>query len=206
MRPLSLGAFAAYLRSHNACSTALEWVGDRDARTAWQECERADWMLWLAARVMPLQPAVLAACDCAETAWQYVTDGDTLQAAMLAVHVTREWAAGRADLDDVRAARFTAAYAAANAAYATAAADAAADAADAAAYAAYSAAYSAAADAAAADAADADAAANAAYAAADANAAAAANATAARTAAHREMCDVIRNRITADDIVAAIGA
>jgi hypothetical protein len=33
-----------------ACQSAIDWVGDRTERDAWAECERADWMLWLAPR------------------------------------------------------------------------------------------------------------------------------------------------------------
>ena len=36
----------AYLRKLGACEDALEWVGDRDLATAWEECERSDWLLW----------------------------------------------------------------------------------------------------------------------------------------------------------------
>jgi len=133
--------FAQSLRDMRACLPAVAWVGDKGLTEAWNTCEEPSWMAWLIARLpIDRKLLVLAACDCAETAWQYC-DGETLQSAMLAVHVTREYCAGRADLDDVRAARSAAAdaYAAAYAA-AAAAADAAADAADAAAYAAYAAA------------------------------------------------------------------
>lgn len=36
------------LTAMGACKDAIEWVGERDLKTAWAECERADWMLWLA--------------------------------------------------------------------------------------------------------------------------------------------------------------
>lgn len=38
------------LRDLGACSDAIAWVGDRDLAAAWAECQRGDWMLWLAAR------------------------------------------------------------------------------------------------------------------------------------------------------------
>ena len=40
-----------YLTSMNACPEAVEWVGDKNLKTAWAECERGDWMLWLMGRV-----------------------------------------------------------------------------------------------------------------------------------------------------------
>jgi len=38
--------FQDWLQMKDACDEAREWVGDRDAETAWRECQRADWMLW----------------------------------------------------------------------------------------------------------------------------------------------------------------
>ena len=112
--------FAQSLRDMRACSPALAWVGDKGLTEAWNTCTEPSWMTWLVGR-LPIDSKllILAACDCAETAWRYC-DGETLQAAMLAVHVTREYCAGHADLEDVRAARSAAA------AYANAAGDAAA--------------------------------------------------------------------------------
>ena len=139
-------------------------------------------MTWLVGR-LPIDSKllILAACDCAETAWRYC-DGETLQAAMLAVHVTREYCAGRADLEDVRAARSAAAAAYANAAAYAAAASASAAATAAAAYAV---AYAAAAAAAAA------------YAAAYAVAYAVAADAGTREKAKAECCALIRERIPA---------
>ena len=37
------------LEKLNACSEAVKWVASqKDYKTAWQNCERGDWMLWLA--------------------------------------------------------------------------------------------------------------------------------------------------------------
>lgn len=38
------------LRRLDACSEAVEWVGDRTLAQAWAECHRVDWMLWLVGR------------------------------------------------------------------------------------------------------------------------------------------------------------
>jgi hypothetical protein len=148
---------AKTLREMNACSDAVIWVKDRNLTTAWNECERADWMLWLCGRMVgkegwpTRQKLVLAACDCAETAKQYWRKGDKRPAN--AIKTARAWARGKATIKKVRNA-YAAAYAAAAdadaaaayaaAAYAYAAAAAAyAYAAAAAAYAAYYAAYAA---------------------------------------------------------------
>lgn len=39
------------LKRLKACEEALEWYAGRDSQAAWQECERGDWMLWVAARL-----------------------------------------------------------------------------------------------------------------------------------------------------------
>lgn len=116
------------LRLLGACEEAIEWVGERDLETAWAECERADWMLWLVVRMAGTegwptrQAVVLAACACAETVLllfkdKYPEDNRP----RVAVETAQRWAIGKATLDDVRHAAVAAAYAA----YAAAAGDAA---------------------------------------------------------------------------------
>ena len=190
-----------------ACEDAVAWVGDRDITAAWAECERADWMLWLAGRVVARPLVVLAACACARTALRYVLAGEDRP--RVAIETAERWARGEATIAEVRSAYADAAYAAADACAAAAAYAAAyaATYAAAAAYAAtaYAAAY-AAADAAAAAAAavyaaaaDAAAAATAAYAATAAAAvyAAAAYAAAARTKSLSHSAGLVRKHITA---------
>ena len=54
----------------SACKEAVEWVGERDLPTAWAECERADWMLWLAGNMAgkngwsKRKDVILAAIEC----------------------------------------------------------------------------------------------------------------------------------------------
>jgi hypothetical protein len=99
-----------------ACSDAVEWVGERTLEQAWADCERGDWMLWLAARAaVRRQDIVLAACDCARLALRYVPEGE--HRPRVAIATAEAWAVGVATMDEVRAA-----YAAAYAAYAAAAA------------------------------------------------------------------------------------
>ena len=145
-KDLTAAQLAELLSQLGACSEAREWAVNRTLKQAWAECERGDWMLWLAARVgVDRRAIVCAACDCAETAWEHCADGATLTAAILAVHIAREWASGHEEIETVYAVAAVdavyAAYAAADAADAAAYAvyAAAADAADAAAYAVYAA-------------------------------------------------------------------
>lgn len=141
-----------------ACAGAVEWCRRQpDLATAWQVCERGDWMLWLVGRLAGPRghvsriPVVLAACDCAVLAlpvWErrHPRDGRPHEA----IRMARLWARGEATLEAVQRATETyyvaeAAYTAdaANAAYGFDASDAAccaaAEAADAVAYAAYAA-------------------------------------------------------------------
>ena len=85
-----------------ACEDAVAWVGERDIAAAWAECERADWMLWLAGRVVAREPVVLAACACARTALQYVPAGEDRP--QLAIETAEAWARGEATIAEVRSA------------------------------------------------------------------------------------------------------
>ena len=172
-------SLSALLERLDACRDARSWAANyTDLATAWGECKRADWMLWLASRVLPRQIVVQAACDCAETALEYVGSGETQTGILLTLHIAREWAEGREDIETVRAASSCAyVYVASTYAYAAYAASAAADAARAAA-------RSAAADAAW------DAAWVAAY--------------AARSRALAGMADLVRARISAEQICSSV--
>ena len=183
----SIADIVAFGRARGACSEALAWLRTQpDAATAWEACERPDWLIWWLKR----QPAtdrktlVRIACACARTALRFVPKDE--ERPRLAIETTERWLVGSATIEEVRTAAVAAAYDAADAD-----ADAAAAAAYAAAYAdAYAGAY---AYAAAAAAADAYAYAAVAYAAA-ADAAADA-AAAARRQANIQMCGIIRAHV-----------
>ena len=169
-----------------ACDQAVAWcLTQPDLETAWQTCERGDWMLWLAGRLSgPVGDPrrillAIAAADCAQPAVDAMREGAVKPASVECLRVTRAWADGAASLDDVRMARQSAAAAAcaACAAYADA-------------YAAYADAYAAAC--AAADAAACAAASYAAYAAY----AAAAYAAAARIKSLKKSADICREILT----------
>jgi len=131
--------FAEKLKSINACSQAVEWVGRRGLRTAWRDCPRGDWMLWLATRVnVDRRLVVRAACDCARLALQYVPFGEDRP--RLVIEIAEAWCDGKvaANTSSDASAVYAAVGAAYYAAYYASAADAAVDAvraADAAAYA-----------------------------------------------------------------------
>ena len=113
----------------NACRDAVAWLATQpDTETAWRECKRGDWMLWLLGKQAGApgsdarRPLVLAACACARLALPYVREGELRP--LQAIETAERWARGEANapsLDEVRKA--------AAAAYADAAAAAAADAA-----------------------------------------------------------------------------
>jgi len=137
-----------------ACREAIEWVGDKDLKEAWETCHRGDWMLWLAAMTkVDHRTLTLAKGRCAKTVVHLMKDELIINAVKAAI----DYGNGRItykELDNAadaayaaHAAYTTTDHAAAHAAY-TAAANTAAT------YANAAAAYAAAANAAAANAAD----------------------------------------------------
>ena len=163
------------LRLLRACDAATHWAESQpSAETAWRQCPRGDWLLWIAARIgIDRKLLARAACACARTALPHVAAGE--ERPRIAIEMAEAWARGEATLEDVhrRARGALAAWQTADAAYAAAAAVFAADAADAA---------------------DADAAVFAAYAAVFA-AYAAADAAAARSASLARYADIVREII-----------
>ena len=132
-------ALQEHLESLGACPEAREWAGARTATETWEQCERADWLLWWAAKTEANthQQVVLAACACARRALRFVPEGEDRP--RLAIEAAERWAA-EPTKDNQRAAAWAAAEAAAAA---WAAAEAAAWAAAAAAWAARAAAWAA---------------------------------------------------------------
>ena len=191
------------LKKIEACKPSIDWVGDRTLKQAWDECERADWLLWYATYKIDRKKIVRVAAMCAETVvhiYEERYSGD--MRVRDCIKACYDYADNKINLDELI--KYSDAAYAAYAAYAAAIAAASVDAAYAAAsvnaaasaayydYAAYSAAY-AAIDAA--IAADADTAI-----AADADTADAADAdTADKKKHHVKMCEIIRANITLDE-------
>ena len=131
------------LEKINACSGAREWVAtQKNYKEAWQNCERGDWMLWLARRLnVDDRKLTLAKFKCANQVRHLMEDQRSLDA----LGAAERYGNGKITRDELNAYTY-AAYAAADAAdaadaaYAAADAAYAADAADAA-YAAAAAAY-----------------------------------------------------------------
>ena len=167
-----------WLVEHRACDPAMKWLGKRTLAQTWAQLDNPRWMIWLLDKLnWDVKILVAIACDCAETTLPYAIDDIPRNT----IVILRRWLNGEDTIDEVRIVAYAAAHAAAYAAHATAyAADAAAYAAAHAAYAAYAAAHAAA------------------YA-ADAAAYAAAYAV-----AKKQSCDIIRARVSAQEIEAAI--
>ena len=126
-----------WLRQHGACAPALDWLGDRDLATAWEDCESPGWMLWLCDHA-GISDATMRMLACrfvretpmgdGRTVWDLLTD----ERSRTAVEVAERYARGEATAEELRsawAAAEAAAWAAAEAAWADAAAERAANAA-----------------------------------------------------------------------------
>jgi hypothetical protein len=127
--------FNQYLKSLEACQTAIDWAGDKTIEQVVADCHRGDWLLWLAQKCdIGLQPLTLAKGHCANTVRHLMTDNRSIKAVDTAI-AFGEGRASREELDSAaaNANAYAAAYAytaaAANAYAAAARAAAAADAA-----------------------------------------------------------------------------
>jgi hypothetical protein len=85
-----------------ACPEAMDLVRDTDLPPyrLWKTCSRGDWLLWLAVEAgVDRRQAILAACDCAETALKYVPDREDRP--RTAIETARAWCEGRATVEKV---------------------------------------------------------------------------------------------------------
>lgn len=185
------------LKEMKACEEGLEWAdAQTDYRTAWKNCERADWMLWTASKLnVDLRKIMLAKVACARTVQHLMKD----ERSLAALDVAEKFGKGEATSEELDAAVLAAVLAAEAVGEAVDYATAEAPAAEAAIYTAAALAAEAAdasiyaADAYAADAATA-------FAAADAYAAEAADVYQAYLEALKEMADLVRQHIKFDDL------
>ncbi len=116
-------AWSDALVKMSACSEAVEFARTQpDLATAWKNCERGDWMLWLAGRLAGpagddrRRPLTLAACGCARLALERFEKRNPAESRpRRAIETAESWARNSgAILAEVRNAVF--AYAAAYAA------------------------------------------------------------------------------------------
>jgi hypothetical protein len=100
---LSKKEFLDILEEKKACPKAVEWVKESKTETfieLWDTCERADWMLWILARMIKekgwpsRKTVVLCACDCAETSLRFVPENELRP--KIAIQTARKWAEGKA--------------------------------------------------------------------------------------------------------------
>ena len=104
---------ARQLKAIGACKEAVLWAKDyKTLRSAWEACERGDWMLWLCAKMegkkgwSTRQQIVLVACDCAELVLPiYEKKYPDDKRVRNCIEVTRKWANGKATIEEVRQAR-----------------------------------------------------------------------------------------------------
>src|ERR1017187_81406 len=76
-RDLNAVEYQALLAKLGACSEARHAADGKSMREVWDSCDRGDWLLWLAGNIaIDRKLLVLAACDCARTALQYVPAGE----------------------------------------------------------------------------------------------------------------------------------
>jgi hypothetical protein len=109
-------ALEAKLRRLGACSEARAWAKGKSLAEVAATLHRADWWLWLAAKVgVDRRSVVQAACSCARTALKHVPEGE--ERPRRALDVAEAWTRGEASLEDVRVAAYAAAAAAYDAAY-----------------------------------------------------------------------------------------
>ena len=89
-----------------ACSESAAWAATQpDLQTAWTNCKRSDWMLWLLARTTLDQDdhrLRLMACDFAEAVLHLVPAGEDRP--RLAIEAARRFARGEATREEMAAA------------------------------------------------------------------------------------------------------
>jgi hypothetical protein len=131
------------LSRFNPCSDAMEYfLSQKNYKEAWENCERGDWMLWIAKKLdIDDRKLTMAKYHCAAQVLHLMKDRRSINAMAASLRyangeINRDELAADAAAADAADAAATAAYAAAYAAYAADAADAAATAAATAAYAA----------------------------------------------------------------------
>jgi hypothetical protein len=103
------------LLEFNAHKETVNWFSNRDAKEAWNDCKRGDWLLWFASRLgIDRKLIVHTACDCAQLALPYAIHDDFRP--RLALHEARKWCNGMATPEQVHLAAIASSAAASDAA------------------------------------------------------------------------------------------
>jgi hypothetical protein len=92
----------------NACDEAIEWAGDRTIEEIVKDCDRGDWLLWLAKKIdIELQPLTLAKGHCANTVRHLMKNERSIKAVDMAI----AFGEGRATMEELNnAATYAAAF------------------------------------------------------------------------------------------------
>jgi len=100
------------LQKLGACQESLKWIATQaDPETAWQNCHRGDWMLWLLGKLdADRKQLVLACCKIARLSLKYIPENENRP--RIAIEIAEKWCRGEATLEEVESAA-DAAYAAA---------------------------------------------------------------------------------------------
>ena len=88
----------------NACEPAIEWANGKDLETAWNTCERGDWMIWLlteSQNEVTDKQLRLIAVECCRSVQRLMTD----QRSINAVDVAERYANGEATDEELRQAQ-----------------------------------------------------------------------------------------------------
>ena len=82
----------------NACKEAIEWAGDRTIEEIVKDCDRGDWLLWLAKKIdIELQPLTLAKGHCANTVRHLMENEKSIEAVDMAI----AFGEGRATMEEL---------------------------------------------------------------------------------------------------------
>ena len=91
--------FATWLEEQYACQPAIHWVGSRSLRAAWRDCDRADWLIWMALNAgVNHKACVYVTSECVRLSVMHKADHEEL--AML--ESVQCWCQGESTTDNLR--------------------------------------------------------------------------------------------------------
>jgi hypothetical protein len=82
----------------NACREAIEWAGDRTIEQIVKDCDRGDWLFWLAKKIgIERQPLTLANGHCANTVRHLMKNERSIEGVDMAI----AFGEGRATMEEL---------------------------------------------------------------------------------------------------------